>query len=141
MTAGAVVDASVALKWVVDEPGSDQAAALLTEFADQDLSLFAPEHLLGEVGNGLRKRVAQNVLTDSMASAAFDAIVDLELGLVSGADRWRRCLRAALYWSVTTYDALYVLLALDLNVEMITSDARLADSAERYDLPVRLLVH
>lgn len=141
MTTSVVVDASVALKWVVDEPGTDQASVLLTEFADQDLSLFAPEHLLGEVGNGLRKRVAQGVLSRAAAVAAFDAVIDLELGLVAGADRWRRCLRAALDWSVTTYDALYVLLALDLNSELITADARLVYSAEQHGLPVRLLAH
>jgi hypothetical protein len=58
-----VVDASVALKWVVTEPGSEEAASLLDELATGTLALLAPEHLVGEVANGLRKRVAQNVLT------------------------------------------------------------------------------
>lgn len=51
-----VVDASVALKWVVTEPGSEEAAALLVEMAEGTTTLVAPEHMVGEVGNGLRKR-------------------------------------------------------------------------------------
>jgi predicted nucleic acid-binding protein len=56
-----VVDASVALKWVVTEPGSVEAAALLDEIAAGVVVLVAPEHLIGEVANGLQKRVAQQV--------------------------------------------------------------------------------
>ncbi len=134
-----VVDASVALKWVVTEAGSDQADALLTELADGAVTLVAPEHLLGEVGNGLRKRVAQRALLAADAVAALDAVSALGLELVSGPDRWLRCLRAALAWGVTTYDALYVLLALDLDAELITADVRLAGAARGQALPVRHL--
>ncbi|MGH3444137.1 MAG: type II toxin-antitoxin system VapC family toxin [Nocardioidaceae bacterium] len=95
------MDASVALKWVMDEPGSEQAETLLADLAGGAVSLAAPEHLLGEVGNGLRKRVAQKVLT---------------------AD-----------------DALYVLLALDLDAELVTADLRLADAVADRALPVRSL--
>lgn len=139
MSALIVVDASVALKWVVTEPGSDEASRLLTRANDDSLSLIAPEHLLGEVGNGLRKRVAQGVLLADDAVAALDAIVALPLELIGGSDRWIRSLRAALDWGVTTYDALYVLLALDLPAELITADLRLAASARRMSLPVRPL--
>jgi len=56
VTTAVVVDAAVALKWVVTEPGSEQAGALLTAMAEGALSLVAPEHLVGEISNGLRKR-------------------------------------------------------------------------------------
>lgn len=135
-----VVDASIALKWVVTEVGSDQASALLTDLADGTISLVAPEHLLGEVGNGLRKRVAQGVLIADDAVTALDAVAALRVEFISGPQRWVRSLRAGLDWGVTTYDALYVLLALDLDAELLTADARLAESAHRRSLPVRLLV-
>lgn len=135
-----VIDASVALKWVVTEPGSDEASALLTEMADDAVSLVAPEHLVGEVGNGLRKRVAQGVLVAEDAIAALDAVAALNLEFIGGPERWLRSLPAALDWGVTTYDALYVLLALDLGAELITADVRLADSARSKSLPVRPLI-
>ena len=141
MSTPLVVDASVALKWVVTEAGSDQAATLLTGMASGELSLLAPEHLLGEVGNGLRKRVAQGILSADDALAAFDAIVALELEFFAGPQRWVPCLRAALDWQLTTYDALYVQLALDLDAELITADLRLAETARSQSLPVRPLIN
>jgi len=134
-----VVDASIALKWVMTEAGSDEASLLLADMVDRDLSLVAPEHLLGEIGNGLRKRVAQGALSADDALAAMEAIAALDLELVGGSERWFRSLSAALQWEVTTYDALYVLLAVDLDAELITADVRLAESAGRKSLPVRRL--
>ncbi len=139
MTTVLVVDASIALKWVMTEAGSDEASLLLADMVDRDLSLVAPEHLLGEIGNGLRKRVAQGALSADDALAAMEAIAALDLELVGGSERWFRSLSAALEWEVTTYDALYVLLAVDLDAELITADVRLAESAGRKSLPVRRL--
>lgn len=139
MTTVLVVDASIALKWVMTEAGSDEASLLLADMVDRDLSLVAPEHLLGEIGNGLRKRVAQGALSADDALAAMEAIAALDLELVGGSERWFRSLSAALQWEVTTYDALYVLLAVDLDAELITADVRLAESAGRKSLPVRRL--
>lgn len=124
---------------MVSEPGSDEADALLADATDGAVSLVAPEHLLGEVGNGLRKRVAQGVLVADDAVAALDAVGALDLELFTGAANWVRSLRAALDWGVTTYDALYVMLALDIGAQLVTADMRLADSARRHLLPVRLL--
>ncbi|MEO9221011.1 MAG: hypothetical protein ABI251_04380, partial [Mycobacteriaceae bacterium] len=62
------------------------------------------------------------------------------LEFISGKERWLRSPQAALDWGATTYDALYVLLALDLDAELVTADVRLADSARKRSLPVRLLV-
>lgn len=136
-----VVDASVALKWVVTEAGSDQAAELLSDLASGAVSLVAPDHLVGEVGNGLRKRVAQGVLSADDARAAMNAIAALDLDFLGGAERWFRALPAVLDWQVTTYDALYVLLAADLDTEVVTADARLADCALQNALPVRPLIN
>lgn len=87
MSALLVVDASVALKWVVDEPGSDAATALLADLAADAVSLAAPEQLLGEVGNGLRKRVAQGVLSADLAQAALGAVAEVGLELIGGHQR------------------------------------------------------
>lgn len=139
MSRSLVIDASVALKWVVTEPGSEEAALLLDELAAGTVVLLAPEHLVGEVANGLRKRVAQNVLTVEDAYAALDAIAHLELTFVGGAGRWFPCLASAIEWGITTYDALYMLLARDFNAELVTADQRL--HAAVTGLPVRLLGH
>jgi predicted nucleic acid-binding protein len=132
-----VVDASVALKWVVTEPGSEEAASLLTELAAGAVALLAPEHLVGEVANGLHTRVAQNVLTAEDACAGLEAISHLDLTFVGGPGRWFQCLPAALECGVTAYDALYLLLARDFDAVLVTADERL--QAATTGLPVRLL--
>ena len=139
MNRSLVIDASVALKWVVTEPGSEEAAALLNEMAAGTVALLAPEHLVGEVTNGLRKRVAQKVLTVEDAYSALDAIAHLGLTLVGGAGRWFRCLPAALEWGITAYDALYVLLARDFDAVLVTADERLRTAAT--GMQIRLLDH
>lgn len=101
------------------------------------VSLLAPEHLVGEVANGVRKRVAQHVLSVGDAGTALDAIAHLDLTFVGGVPRWFRCLPAALEWGITAYDALYVLLAMDLDAMLMTADQRLYASAT--GMPVRLL--
>ncbi len=139
MSRSLVVDASVALKWVVTEPGSEEAASLLDELSAGAVTLLAPEHLVGEVANGLRKRVAQHVLTVEGACAALDAISHLELTFVGGAGRWFQSLVSALGWGITAYDALYVLLARDFDAELVTSDKRLHTAVTA--IPIRLLGH
>jgi predicted nucleic acid-binding protein len=134
-----VVDASIAIKWVMAEAGSDAAGELLIRARSGDLALIAPEHLLGEVGNGLRKRVAQKVLTPGDAVDALDMIYDIGLEFVTGADRWVRTLEDALTWGVTTYDALYIAVALDVDGRLVTADRRLVTSARAASLPVHEL--
>ncbi len=80
------------------------------------------------------------VLSSDDALSALDAIAALELELIGGEDRWFRSLRAALDWQLTTYDALYVLLALDLDAELVTADIGLTDAALKRSLPVRPLI-
>lgn len=51
--------------------------------------------------------------------------------MAGGTGRWVRCLAAAMQWGLTTYDAVYVLLALDLDAELVTADTRLLDAGLR----------
>lgn len=110
---------------------------LLDDMAVGALAL-APEHLIGEVANGLGKRVAQHVLTVEDACAALDAITHLELTIVGGAGRWFQCLPAALEWGITAYDALYVL-ARDFDAVLVTADEQLHTSTT--GMAVQLLDH
>lgn len=60
MTGMAVVDASVAMKWFIDEEDADKAELLL-----RSRELIAPAIILGEVGNGLwSKRSTSNIDRD-----------------------------------------------------------------------------
>jgi predicted nucleic acid-binding protein len=65
-----VVNASVALKWVIEEDGSDAATELLL-----NEPLLAPDLLLVECANVLWAKTRRGVLTREFADAALWSIL------------------------------------------------------------------
>ncbi|HEX4198135.1 MAG TPA: type II toxin-antitoxin system VapC family toxin [Caulobacteraceae bacterium] len=113
-----VVDASVALKWVLDEPGREAADALIDE------ELVAPTLWLLEAANALWRRVRRGELSHGEATerllALADAPVvasDIEDDLFAAAD-----LANALGHPV--YDCLYLAAAIREDTYVITADSR-----------------
>ena len=60
-----IIDASVALKWFMEEPESDVARRIL----DSDEPLAAPDLIIAEVCNGAWKAVRRNLMTAIQADA------------------------------------------------------------------------
>jgi len=65
-----VVDASIAVKWVIDQDNSELARSLITSKP----RLLAPSLLLAEVGNALWKYVQHNQISASRAKADMKAV-------------------------------------------------------------------
>jgi predicted nucleic acid-binding protein len=120
-----IVDASVAVKWVVDEEGSDAAAAL----ADRELA--APEILLGECANALWAKSRLREITPSEASERLDVLCGAPVELVAVAMLVQDALRLALLLDHPVYDCLYLALALQREIPLITADRRCAEAASR----------
>ena len=68
-----VVDASVALKWVLPEPGRMEAVALLDAFGAGSLHLIAPRLLAEEVASALSKRCRRKEMNARQADEAFQS--------------------------------------------------------------------
>src|SRR5262249_41759249 len=68
----AVVDASVAVKWVIDEPHSDVCVRLL----QRPITWLAPRLMLVEVAAALRRKVTDRELNPVTATAALRSIAD-----------------------------------------------------------------
>lgn len=126
MTAAAVVDASVALKWVLNESGSEWARALpMGATKTGAAKLVAPALLWTECANGLW-RIARAAPAGALdAEAAFRAItampvciVDADLPLQASA------LRLGLELAHPVYDCLYLALALARDIPLATADTR-----------------
>lgn len=117
-----VIDASVAVKWFVPEPGSIAAAALLSA----PIARMAPDLLTAEIGNTLWKKIARNELSRGEAlsiAAAFAAHVPLELR--SSINLLEAALEIAVQIQCPVSDGLYVGLAVDEGCQVITADDRL----------------
>jgi predicted nucleic acid-binding protein len=120
-----IVDASVAVKWVVDEEGSDAAAAL----ADRELA--APEILLGECANALWSKSRLKEITPSEASERLEVLCGAPVELVAVAMLVQDALQLALLLDHPVYDCLYLALAVQRGIPLITADRRCAKAANR----------
>lgn len=121
-----VVDASVVLQWLLEEP-STRSGEILEEHLDGREPLVAPELLNYEVGNVLVTKVR---LSSQDASDLFGYFLDLRIETYSlGADEYRTSLDLAQRYKLTVYDACYIALALALEVRLVTADKRLTTRA------------
>jgi predicted nucleic acid-binding protein len=62
-----VIDASVAVQWVVPEPGYEASASLIRRD-----DLIAPDLLILEVANAFRRKIAAGEMTQEQAAGASD---------------------------------------------------------------------
>lgn len=124
-----IIDASVALKWYIEERESDRAKRWYKRIETGQALGVVPEYFFLEVSNVLLTRHQMSF------DDVYDVIVDLErLGL----DRipmvrvpLPAVIRLASKLSVTTYDALYLELALELNYPLLTTDRELLVAAPK----------
>lgn len=126
----AVLDASVAVRWVVTEVGSDDAAALLAE----PFHWCAPRLMLSELASALRRKVVEGSLSPTLAMEALDAILT-EVGtgtiaLAAEEEVMPLALSLALSLGHKAPDCVYLALAERLGAELVTADRHLAKLAE-----------
>lgn len=125
MIAAAVVDASVAIKWVLPEPGSEQAHAI------RPARLHAPALLRVECGSALWRRSRQGEFSRADAREMLAIIVQAPVLLAPDESLASAALELSFQLDHPIYDCLYVALARYLNLPLITADARLLRSSAR----------
>lgn len=120
---GFVVDSSVVAKWFLDEPDSDQAAAVRDEFATGKLRLIVPTLMFYEVMDALRHASVFSkeelvLAARSLGKYKFEAWEPRGKLLEASA-------RLSAEKDVTIYDACYVALAQRVGSKVITEDREL----------------
>lgn len=116
-----VLDASVAVKWLLDEPWSDQARRYLTGALEGHVHIKVPSLFWYELTNVLRYRTTGHPELWELLRAV--PVETIELG--SGAFQEIEALARDL--DITAYDAAYVFLARSLRIPLVTADAKLAE--------------
>jgi predicted nucleic acid-binding protein len=120
-----VVDASVIVKWHVDEPDFQIARQLLL---DTRYSLVAPGHAFGEIGSALAAYVRRGIVKrDNVRTIGENIVRTLQTRAVDVLIP--AAVDIALDVGVTVYDAFYVALAAD--APLATADKRLVAAASR----------
>jgi len=130
-----VIDASVAVKWVLSETGSDAADALL----DQDL--MAPVLWLAEAANVLWRKARTGDISAEQASARLSELMNAPVASLPMEPYLERALKLATEIGHPVYDCIYLALALQHQTHVVTADHRFAAAASTPALAggVRLL--
>lgn len=120
-----VVDASLALKWLVGEEDSEKATALLRSWGRGGRQLVAPHLLAAEVTNALHRKVVQGDLERAQAVRLIERLTALPFELHDSPGLHRRALElAGELGQGASYDCHYLALAEALDCEYWTADDR-----------------
>jgi predicted nucleic acid-binding protein len=134
-----VVDASVAVKWILPEPEHEQADAILRAYQDEKLDLLAPYLLVSEVANVLWKRLRRGELSAGAASRCFEQLLRNCPLLVDSPAVSLAALELAAAHGRTVYDCLYLAWALEQRCDLVTADERFFRAVHPAFRCVRLL--
>jgi len=117
-----VLDASVILKWFVDEEDSVQALRIRDEFYNGNREIIVPDLLLFEVSNALRYNPS---FTVEEIKEAMRTIFDVGVEIITPTySLLASAIELAKKLDVTCYDAVYLALAADLDFDFITADEK-----------------
>ena len=118
-----VIDASVAIKWVIEEPGTREALSLRRH------RLFAPDLLVAECANILWKKARRNELSLQEALLAARLLQRADIELAPMRAFLEPATKLAIALDHPAYDCAYLALAESLPCDLVTADQRLSAKA------------
>ena len=126
-----VVDASVAIKWLVpfrqDEADVDKALALFEQIARFDVIMIQPPHFIAEVMAVITR------LKPGYAGDIFVAVNDLEMDLSEQPETYQTAIRLSVELNHHLFDTLYHAVALHApDITLITADETYYRKAKGY---------
>lgn len=127
-----VVDTGVFLRWFVDQDGFEHARELQQELVSGSAAVATVDFARVEVAGVLRKKgLLAGRLTAEEFTAAVRVIDDIGVTVhATTADRLERAAGLAARRSLGMYDALFVQLAEELDLPLLTTDLRLRKAVE-----------
>ena len=130
-----VVDANVAIKWIIPEIHSEAALRLL----NLDSILLVPDFFFPEIGNILWKRVRRGETTLENALEDLDALMGLPLQVYPSLPLMSEALEIAVRIQQAVYDCVYLALAVRQECPMVTADKRFFNALQNDFLATHLL--
>ena len=130
MNHAVLVDASLAVKWVIPEADSDRADRLWADAAHARRPVLSAPHFPGEVANAIYQRARSTDPAKHLGYPGAEEALERFLTYAVELSNPPGLIRAAFTFAhahglVGVYDALDVVLAQRLNVELWTADERL----------------
>ena len=131
-----VLDASVALKWVLPEQDSDKANQVRDDYRNGLHELLAPDIFSVEVAHVLSKAERQGILNQGDGAILLADVITTLPRLFSSLSLLPRAYTIASMERLSLYDCLYLALAEQQQCELLTADSKLLRA-----LPAHPIVH
>ena len=112
-----VIDASIAVKWVVEEDGTSEALTLRRR-----AKVTAPELLVAECANILWKKVQRDELSKDEALLAARLLQAAEIEFLPTRYLLEAATQIAIELNHAAYDCLYLALAAERDCRFVTAD-------------------
>ena len=123
-----VLDASVALKWYIEENDTREAIQLKDRIFKEPALVAVPELFFVESANVVWKKCAlRGELSKIDAQEIFRAVSKLPFQTVPDQEVLSGALRIALKHSISVYDAVYLETAMKLDARFVTADYALVE--------------
>jgi predicted nucleic acid-binding protein len=124
-----IVDTSALVRlYIPDGPVPDGLEGAVESAWRGDVVLLAPELLLAEVGQVLRKKERAGFMSREECDVVLDAILALPLETVPHRPLMADAMAVARETGLTVYDALFLALADGWGAKLISADERLAQA-------------
>lgn len=120
-----VLDASVALKWVLTEPDSPKALSVRDDFRQQLLELLAPDVFPVEVAHALTRAERKGLIKPPQAIRLLADVLSTPMPLHPYRALLPRAVAISSAICCGVYDGLYVALAEREGCEFVTADEKL----------------
>ena len=136
-----VVDASVGAKWCLpsmDEAFVEEAEQLLESFKSKEIGFIVPDLFWTEITNTLWKSIRKQKISLNDGLTALSFVQASGIPTMPSTDFLQHALNIAATYDRTVYDSLYVAMAVESSMEMVTADEQLANALSAY-FPVKLL--
>ncbi len=115
-----VVDANVAIKWVLPEIYTDSALRLLND----DYTLLVPDFFFPEIGNILWKRVRRGEMTLEEAQENLNELSMVDFQICPSFPVMSLALETGVRVQQAVYDCVYLAIAVTNQCQMVTADER-----------------
>lgn len=138
----AVVDASLAVKWVLKEPYTEEALSLGDRWLAEETKPIAPCLLFIEITNVLHRRAIKGQISLSHAEHLLKGLLNMGIEIWESPRLHIRALQLAQKLQRTSvYDAHYLALAEIMDCEFWTADERFFNSVREQQPRVKWLGH
>lgn len=129
-----VVDTSVAVKWVFEEKGSENAALFLEEFEQKKIQIIVPEFFYCELASACLNKFLRKLATFGEADERLARVADLPLTTYPDRELADVAFENAVRLNISVYDALYLALAEIYVAPLVTADGALLKACRgRFD--------